>query len=76
MPVSLVNLCDYNIGFAVSVTEGSVSFTLRVSPEMAPLVQVVAYTVLPSENVIGHSADFSTEKCFSHKVSANRSRFI
>ncbi|XP_071372715.1 alpha-2-macroglobulin-like [Centroberyx affinis] len=51
------------------VTEGEVSFMLEVSPEMAPLVQVLAYTVLPSETVIAHSADFSTEKCFSHKVS-------
>ncbi|XP_075891994.1 alpha-2-macroglobulin-like [Nelusetta ayraudi] len=51
------------------VTEGKVSFTLRVAPEMAPFVQVVAYAVLPSENVIAHSAAFSVEKCFSHKVS-------
>ncbi|XP_035536272.1 alpha-2-macroglobulin-like, partial [Morone saxatilis] len=29
----------------------------------------VAYAILPSETVIAHSADFSTEKCFSHKVS-------
>uniref|UniRef100_A0A671V113 Alpha-2-macroglobulin domain-containing protein n=1 Tax=Sparus aurata TaxID=8175 RepID=A0A671V113_SPAAU len=55
--------------FAVSVTEGEVSFTLKASPEIAPVVQVVAYTVLPSETVIAHSADFSTEKCFSNKVS-------
>uniref|UniRef100_A0A3Q1J7H3 Alpha-2-macroglobulin-like n=1 Tax=Anabas testudineus TaxID=64144 RepID=A0A3Q1J7H3_ANATE len=37
--------------------------------KMAPEFQVVAYTVLPSETVIANSADFSTEKCFSHKVS-------
>uniref|UniRef100_A0A671UZM6 Alpha-2-macroglobulin domain-containing protein n=1 Tax=Sparus aurata TaxID=8175 RepID=A0A671UZM6_SPAAU len=55
--------------FAVSVTEGEVSFTLKASPEIAPVVQVVAYTVLPSETVIAHSADFSTEKCLSNKVS-------
>uniref|UniRef100_A0A3Q1IUN2 Alpha-2-macroglobulin-like n=1 Tax=Anabas testudineus TaxID=64144 RepID=A0A3Q1IUN2_ANATE len=52
-----------------SVNEGEVSFKLKVSPEMAPEFQVVAYTVLPSETVIANSADFSTEKCFSHKVS-------
>uniref|UniRef100_A0A3Q3RZ95 Alpha-2-macroglobulin-like n=1 Tax=Mastacembelus armatus TaxID=205130 RepID=A0A3Q3RZ95_9TELE len=52
-----------------TVTEGELSFKLKVSPEMAPLVQVVAYAVLPSETVIAKSADFSTEKCFSHKVS-------
>ncbi|XP_076735405.1 alpha-2-macroglobulin [Maylandia zebra] len=52
-----------------SVNEGQVSFKVRVSPEMAPEFQVVAYAVLPSEDVIAHSADFSTEKCFSNKVS-------
>uniref|UniRef100_A0A3Q1IZ12 Alpha-2-macroglobulin bait region domain-containing protein n=1 Tax=Anabas testudineus TaxID=64144 RepID=A0A3Q1IZ12_ANATE len=51
-----------------SVNEGEVSFKLKVSPEMAPEVQVVAYAVLPSETIIANSADFSTEKCFSHKV--------
>ncbi|XP_045929768.1 alpha-2-macroglobulin-like [Micropterus dolomieu] len=53
---------------AKSVTEGEVSFKLTVSAEMAPGVQVVAYAVLPSETVIAHSADFSTEKCFSHII--------
>uniref|UniRef100_A0A667YY28 Alpha-2-macroglobulin bait region domain-containing protein n=1 Tax=Myripristis murdjan TaxID=586833 RepID=A0A667YY28_9TELE len=51
------------------VTSGEVFFEVEVSPDMAPLVQVVAYAVLPSETVIAHSADFSTEKCFSNKVS-------
>uniref|UniRef100_A0A3P9C668 Alpha-2-macroglobulin n=1 Tax=Maylandia zebra TaxID=106582 RepID=A0A3P9C668_9CICH len=53
----------------VSVNEGQVSFKVRVSPEMAPEFQVVAYAILPSEDVIAHSADFSTDKCFSNKVS-------
>ncbi|XP_076737823.1 alpha-2-macroglobulin [Maylandia zebra] len=52
-----------------SVNEGEVSFKLRISTDMAPVVQIVAYAVLSSTNVIAHSADFSTEKCFSHKVS-------
>ncbi|XP_059186799.1 alpha-2-macroglobulin-like isoform X2 [Centropristis striata] len=52
-----------------SVTEGEVSFKLTVSPDMAPLVQVVAYAILPSETVIAHNAEFSTEKCFSNKAS-------
>ncbi|XP_053177575.1 alpha-2-macroglobulin-like [Scomber japonicus] len=50
------------------VTEGEVSFKLKVSPEMAPGIVVVAYAILPSETVMAHSADISTEKCFSHKV--------
>uniref|UniRef100_A0A3P9C2L3 Alpha-2-macroglobulin n=1 Tax=Maylandia zebra TaxID=106582 RepID=A0A3P9C2L3_9CICH len=55
--------------YLVSYLWGQVSFKVRVSPEMAPEFQVVAYAVLPSEDVIAHSADFSTEKCFSNKVS-------
>ncbi|KAF0030277.1 hypothetical protein F2P81_017008 [Scophthalmus maximus] len=51
-----------------TVMEGKVSFKLNVQPEIAPGVQVVAYAVLPSENVIAHKVDFSVEKCFSHKV--------
>uniref|UniRef100_A0A8D0CPX6 Alpha-2-macroglobulin n=1 Tax=Sander lucioperca TaxID=283035 RepID=A0A8D0CPX6_SANLU len=51
------------------VNEGEVSFKLTVSPDMAPDVQVVAYAILPNETVIANSADFSTEKCFSQKVS-------
>ncbi|XP_008296528.1 alpha-2-macroglobulin-like [Stegastes partitus] len=54
------------------VNEGEVSFNLTVSPEMAPDIQVVAYAVLHDGTVIKHSADFSTEKCFSHKVSEGR----
>ncbi|MEQ2272382.1 hypothetical protein XENORESO_020842, partial [Xenotaenia resolanae] len=49
--------------------EGEVSFKLNVSPDMVPVIQVVAYAVLPSMNVIAHNAEFSTEKCFSNKVS-------
>ncbi|CAI5657815.1 unnamed protein product [Oreochromis niloticus] len=36
---------------------------------MSPEFQLVAYAVLPSEDVIAHSANFSTDKCFSNKVS-------
>ncbi|XP_077398268.1 alpha-2-macroglobulin-like [Festucalex cinctus] len=52
-----------------SVTEGQLTFELKVSPDMAPDVQVVAYAVLPSERVIAHSEHFTTEKCFRNKVS-------
>ncbi|CAG6007637.1 unnamed protein product [Menidia menidia] len=51
------------------VNEGTLVFKLKVSPDMAPDVQVVAYAVLPSKNVIAHSADFSTGECFNNKVS-------
>nr|XP_033487967.1 alpha-2-macroglobulin-like [Epinephelus lanceolatus] len=51
------------------VNEGDMSFKLKVSPDMTPDVQIVVYAILPSETVIANSADFSTEKCFGHKVS-------
>ncbi|KAM4743098.1 pregnancy zone protein-like isoform 2-T3 [Anableps anableps] len=52
-----------------SVNEGEVSFKLKVSPDLAPEVQIMVYAVLPSKNFISQSADFSTEKCFSHEIS-------
>ncbi|XP_033969253.1 alpha-2-macroglobulin-like [Trematomus bernacchii] len=52
-----------------SVNEGQLSFKLTLSPDMAPEIQVIIYAILPSETVIAKSADFSIEKCFSHKVS-------
>lgn len=50
------------------MTEGAFTFKLRVSSDMSPEVQVVAYAVLPSQGVVAHSAEFATEKCFSHDV--------
>uniref|UniRef100_A0A3Q1J1K2 Alpha-2-macroglobulin bait region domain-containing protein n=1 Tax=Anabas testudineus TaxID=64144 RepID=A0A3Q1J1K2_ANATE len=64
-----IEVKDKSGGQRSGLIMSSVSFKLKVSPEMAPEFQVVAYTVLPSETVIANSADFSTEKCFSHKVS-------
>ncbi|XP_034557112.1 alpha-2-macroglobulin-like isoform X3 [Notolabrus celidotus] len=52
-----------------TVIKGQMSFKLRVSPEIAPVIQVVVYAVLPSGRVIAHSAEFPTEKCFGNKVS-------
>lgn len=40
---------------------------------MSPEFQVVAYAILPSESVIAHSAEFSTENCFDNKVSVRGS---
>ncbi|XP_048865436.1 alpha-2-macroglobulin-like protein 1 [Brienomyrus brachyistius] len=58
-----------NIMWQGTNTDGEVSFMLTVAPELAPMVRVVAYTVLPSETAIAASMDFPTEKCFKHKVS-------
>uniref|UniRef100_A0A3Q0RUC1 Alpha-2-macroglobulin bait region domain-containing protein n=1 Tax=Amphilophus citrinellus TaxID=61819 RepID=A0A3Q0RUC1_AMPCI len=62
---------DIDCWIVVPVNEGEVFFNLNVSPEMAPDIQIVAYAVLPSENVIAQTADFSTEKCFANKVSVD-----
>ncbi|KAL6471066.1 hypothetical protein MHYP_G00197160 [Metynnis hypsauchen] len=49
--------------------EGKVSFRLSVDAGLAPVVQVLVYCVLPSENVIAASKNFNVEKCFRNKVS-------
>ncbi|XP_037402274.1 alpha-2-macroglobulin-like [Pygocentrus nattereri] len=49
--------------------EGKVSFRLSVDARLAPVVQILVYCVLPSENVIADSKDFNVEKCFRNKVS-------
>uniref|UniRef100_A0A4W5JWQ4 Alpha-2-macroglobulin-like n=1 Tax=Hucho hucho TaxID=62062 RepID=A0A4W5JWQ4_9TELE len=51
----------------VNVT-GVVTLKLAVVPEMAPVVQLLVYSMLPSETVIAHSMNFPTEKCFRNKV--------
>uniref|UniRef100_A0A3P9IP38 Alpha-2-macroglobulin-like n=1 Tax=Oryzias latipes TaxID=8090 RepID=A0A3P9IP38_ORYLA len=40
-----------------------------ITPDLAPEFQLVVYAVLPSKDVIASSGGFSTEKCFSNKVS-------
>ena len=52
----------------VAVSDGEVTFKLAVSPDMAPLVRVLVYAVLPSESVIANSIDFPTQKCFNNMV--------
>ncbi|XP_067306996.1 alpha-2-macroglobulin-like [Pseudorasbora parva] len=51
------------------VATGTVSFKLSVSADLAPVLQILAYCVLPSENVLAISKKFDTEKCFKNKVS-------
>ncbi|XP_066519217.1 alpha-2-macroglobulin-like isoform X2 [Hoplias malabaricus] len=49
--------------------KGKVSFKLSVDAELAPVVQILVYCVLPSENVIAAHKIFNVEKCFRNKVS-------
>uniref|UniRef100_A0A672Q782 Alpha-2-macroglobulin-like n=1 Tax=Sinocyclocheilus grahami TaxID=75366 RepID=A0A672Q782_SINGR len=48
---------------------GTVPFKLSVGADLAPAVQILAYCVLPSENVAAGNTKFDVEKCFSNKVS-------
>ncbi|XDV32960.1 hypothetical protein PO909_003599 [Leuciscus waleckii] len=48
---------------------GSMSFKLSISADLYPVVQILAYCVLPSEKVVASSKDFNIEKCFKNKVS-------
>ncbi|XP_065137324.1 alpha-2-macroglobulin-like isoform X5 [Paramisgurnus dabryanus] len=48
---------------------GTVSFKLSVKADLTPGVQILAYCVLPSDNVVAASEKFNTEKCFNNKVS-------
>ncbi|XP_060799864.1 alpha-2-macroglobulin-like isoform X2 [Neoarius graeffei] len=54
---------------STDVRKGKISFKLSVVAELAPQVQILAYSVLPSENVIAASKNFGVEKCFRNKVS-------
>ncbi|NP_001093623.2 uncharacterized protein LOC100101650 precursor [Danio rerio] len=52
-----------------TITSGTVSFDLSILANMAPMVQILAFCVLPSQTVVAGSASFDTEKCFSNQVS-------
>ncbi|RXN08318.1 alpha-2-macroglobulin-like isoform X2 [Labeo rohita] len=52
-----------------TVTSGTVSFQLSVGVNMAPVVQILAFCALPSENVVAANVAFDTETCFSNQVS-------
>uniref|UniRef100_A0A8C4JDK4 Alpha-2-macroglobulin n=1 Tax=Dromaius novaehollandiae TaxID=8790 RepID=A0A8C4JDK4_DRONO len=41
---------------------------LPVQADIAPVAQVLVYTISPSREVIADSAKFKVERCFSHKV--------
>ncbi len=52
-----------------TLTSGTVSFELFVGVNMAPVVQILAFCVLPSASIVATSASFDTEMCFQNKVS-------
>ncbi|XP_047017186.1 alpha-2-macroglobulin isoform X2 [Ictalurus punctatus] len=60
---------EVEVKLSTDVRKGKISFKLAVDAELAPVVQIVVYSVLPSENVIAASKKFDVEKCFRNKVS-------
>ncbi|XP_051987560.1 alpha-2-macroglobulin-P-like [Xyrauchen texanus] len=60
---------NVNVRTSGSVTSGTVSFKLSIAVDFAPVVQILAFSVLPSENVVAGSATFNTEMCFKNQVS-------
>ncbi|XP_051985118.1 alpha-2-macroglobulin-like protein 1 [Xyrauchen texanus] len=54
---------------ANAVLSGTVSFMLSVTPKLAPVVQILAYCILPSASVVAVGTDFDTEKCLRTQVS-------
>ncbi|XP_067222424.1 alpha-2-macroglobulin-like isoform X2 [Chanodichthys erythropterus] len=51
------------------VARGTMSFKLSISADLAPVVHILVYCVLPSENVVASSKNVNIEKCFKNKVS-------
>ncbi|XP_058269214.1 alpha-2-macroglobulin-like [Hemibagrus wyckioides] len=54
---------------STALRNGKISFKLSVVAELAPVVQVLAYSVLPSENLVVAKKNFDVEKCFKNQVS-------
>ncbi|CAB1347764.1 unnamed protein product, partial [Coregonus sp. 'balchen'] len=69
VPKGSVDVIYLALSRGVIVQHGHMKVTVQHgSPEMAPIVQVLVYSMLPSETVIAHTMNFPTEKCFRHKV--------
>ncbi len=45
-----------------TVTSGTMSFQLSVGGDLAPVVQIMAFCILPSENVVQHLIPKSVSK--------------
>uniref|UniRef100_A0A667YWP9 Alpha-2-macroglobulin-like protein 1 n=1 Tax=Myripristis murdjan TaxID=586833 RepID=A0A667YWP9_9TELE len=54
---------------AVSVNRGELSVSLQRMTDLAPVAQVVVYTVMPSGEGVADSQDFPVQLCFNNKVS-------
>ncbi|KAL8202464.1 UNVERIFIED_CONTAM: hypothetical protein K2H54_015539, partial [Gekko kuhli] len=51
-----------------AVAKGAFHLDLSVDVHTAPLARVLVYVILPSGELVAHSAGFAVENCFSNKV--------
>ncbi|KAI7790047.1 alpha-2-macroglobulin-like [Triplophysa rosa] len=58
-----------NVQTSNGAASGSVSFKLIIGADLSPAVQILAYCLLPSDNVVAGSTVLDIEKCFKNKVS-------
>ncbi|XP_053363647.1 alpha-2-macroglobulin-P-like [Clarias gariepinus] len=54
---------------SLEARKGKILLNLSIVAEMAPVMHIVVYSVLPSKRVIAARKTFDVEKCFSNKVS-------
>lgn len=47
---------------------GSFSFPIDISAELAPVAVMLVYTLHPSGEIVADSARFQVDKCFKNKV--------
>ncbi|XP_067321176.1 alpha-2-macroglobulin-like [Anolis sagrei] len=48
--------------------KGVFTLDLAINVHMAPIARLLVYAILPSGELLAHSADFTVENCFSNKV--------
>ncbi|KAL8202462.1 UNVERIFIED_CONTAM: hypothetical protein K2H54_015469 [Gekko kuhli] len=51
-----------------AIAKGAFHLDLSVDVHTAPLARVLVYVILPSGELVAHSAGFAVENCFSNKV--------
>lgn len=54
--------------FHPPVNKGELSVSLRQVTSLAPVAQVVVYTVMPSGEAVADSQDFPVQLCLNNKV--------
>ncbi|XP_053159856.1 alpha-2-macroglobulin-like isoform X3 [Hemicordylus capensis] len=64
----LLNPGTHPLLFGHGKDKGTFLLDLSVDIHMAPLARLLLYTILPSGELVAHSADFTIENCFANKV--------